>query len=191
MVARIDAPVTSRDRCSRPSVNRGGCDRRTHRPYLYGYCGDSRRVSRNDSRVGEAGMGRVSSSQVVPRNPQSLSMWEQRAGRARALADRYHVSQEILTFYAGIAEWQGRAAPRIRVFDDLRAVSSSLLELVARTGPPALADAARELDSDRLSELAREYWDSPGQFSVFDFFARALLQPYAAGLPAGLECPWC
>src|SRR5262245_60372020 len=171
MVARIDAPVTSRDRCSRPSVNRGGCDRRTHRSYLYGYCGDSRRVSRNDSRVGEAGMGRVSSSEVVSRNPQSLSMWKQRASRARALADRHQASKEILTFYAGIAEWQGKVAPRIRAFEDLRALSSSLLDLVARTGPPALADAARELDSDRLSELAHQYWDSPGQLSVFDFFA--------------------
>jgi FdhE protein len=116
-------------------------------------------------------------------------MWNQRAQRARLLAERYHASREILTFYAGLAEWQGQVA-----VGDLHSVKSgfpSLLELVIQTGPPALAEAARGLDVTQFDQLVRDYWDSPGVFSELEFFARAVFQPYASSLPDGLDCPWC
>ena len=116
-------------------------------------------------------------------------MWEQRAQRARVLAERYPASREILIFYAGLAEWQGRVPAE--GLNHLRNVFPSLLDLVARTGPPTLSEAARKLDLAQFDELIREYWESPGTFSAMEFFARALLQPYAANLPAGFDCPWC
>ena len=117
-------------------------------------------------------------------------MWPQRAERARVLAGVYPASREILLFYSGLAEWQGR----IRPGEGLGSISKlfpSLLDLVSRTGPAALAAAARELDTTDFDPLVREYWESPGNFSPRQFFARATLQPYAATLPDGLDCPWC
>ena len=119
-------------------------------------------------------------------------MWDQRARRARLLAERYPASREILTFYAGLADWQGPVALSFgmekRIAQDF---IPSLLELVIRTGPSALAAAARALDRAELDEFVRKYWESPDAVSEMEFFARAVLQPYAASLPAGLDCPWC
>jgi len=121
----------------------------------------------------------------------NLMMWDQRAQRARFLAGRYAVSREILNFYAGLAEWQGEVAKRISTLKQLREFFPSLLDLVLRTGPPALASTARELTTPSFDHLVSEYWDSPGQFSTLEFFARAMLQPYAGNLPGSLDCPWC
>jgi formate dehydrogenase maturation protein FdhE len=115
-------------------------------------------------------------------------MWHRRAERARLLAERFPASQQILLFYAGLAEWQGGVEFQTR--EDLARHLPSLLELVSRTAPPLLAEAARELDTSQFDKLS-EYWDAPGTFSANQFFARALLQPYAANLPDGFDCPWC
>src|SRR5437867_1718842 len=126
-------------------------------------------------------------------------MWRQRAERARLLAGRYPASREILIFYAGLAEWQGEAALRLHrergvsPFGLLPAVFPSLLDLVSRTGPQALAQAARELDATHLSKLAEEYWITTENPSTerAQFFVRAALQPYAGSFPVGLDCPRC
>ena len=128
-------------------------------------------------------------------------MWDRRAQRARTLAERYAASREILTFYAGLADWQGQVGPAPAGREwrgapgeglaHLRPFYPSLLDLVARTGPPALAATAGELNTAQLDQLIHESWQSPGNFSAVEFFARALLQPYAASLPAGVDCPWC
>jgi formate dehydrogenase maturation protein FdhE len=107
-------------------------------------------------------------------------MWDQRARRARLLAERYPASREILTFYAGLADWQGRDHN-----------IESLLDLVIRTGPPALAAIARALDPGRFQNVIREYRQSPDAGRETDFFARAFLQPQAAAFPDGMDCPWC
>jgi FdhE protein len=96
-----------------------------------------------------------------------------------------------LTFYAGLAEWQARTAARAGAVEHLRDPFPSLLELVARTGPAELAAAAREMGPPDFDTLISEYWDNAGPFSPLEFFARALLQPHAANLPGGLDCPWC
>jgi FdhE protein len=118
-------------------------------------------------------------------------MWQQRAKRARTLASRYQASSEILTFYSGLAEWQGNAASNARTIEQLRDKFPELLDLVVRTGPAALASTARELQPAHFDQLIAGYWESQSPFSSLEFFGRALLQPYAAGLPAGLDCPWC
>lgn len=114
-----------------------------------------------------------------------MKAWAARAARARSLADRYPASKEILTFYAGLADWQGAAARSGgRPADAL----PGLVDLVARIGPPALREAARAVD--RLPEL-----DSPPPAV---FFARAARQPFltAGGGPLTAQnppphCPQC
>jgi FdhE protein len=118
-------------------------------------------------------------------------MWELRAARARLLADRYSATREILVFYSGLAEWQGTISGRLRTVADLEEFLPSLLDVVAGTGPALLARAARELDRGQARAIVEAYWERRAPGSPLDFFARALLQPYAAALPADQECPWC
>lgn len=118
-------------------------------------------------------------------------MWNQRARRARFLGERFPASREILIFYAGLAEWQAEAAGVVQGLPQLGKLFPSLLDLVSRTGPKPLSEAARELDIAHFDKLVIDYWESPGNFSALEFFARAILQPYAASLPASLDCPWC
>lgn len=118
-------------------------------------------------------------------------MWDQRAARARLLAGRYAASREILIFYAGLAEWQGQNAGKVKTYECLDEVMPSLLDLVARTGPAALRDAARVLERGQWSKLLEEYWEQRAPAAPLDFFARAVLQPYASAFPGGRECPWC
>jgi hypothetical protein len=98
-------------------------------------------------------------------------------------------------FYAGLAEWQSLVMPSD--LHGLRPFFPDLLNLVIRTAPRTLADAARSLelsDFDRLILPAFSGANCPesdADFTPLQFFARALLQPYAASLPQGLDCPWC
>jgi formate dehydrogenase maturation protein FdhE len=125
------------------------------------------------------------SHQVAP------DLWNLRAARARLLAERYDASREILLFYAGLAEWQGRMAERVKTLAGLEEFFPALLDLVRRTGPAALGQAASELDASGGWVLLDEYWERRSRHSPADFFARVLLQIYAATLTAGQECPWC
>jgi formate dehydrogenase maturation protein FdhE len=128
---------------------------------------------------------------VVSLNPTSVNLWEKRVLRARFLAGGFPVSREILTFYASLVEWQGSVAPRLTAFKNVAAAIPSLLDLVSRTAPAPLARAAREFHQPELESWLRLHWESPGDPSPQEFFARAALQPYAASLPEGLDCPWC
>jgi formate dehydrogenase maturation protein FdhE len=120
-----------------------------------------------------------------------VNPWESRSRRARFLADGFPATREILTFYAGLAEWQGSVAPRLSAFNKIPTVVPSLLDYVIRSAPPPLAQAARTIDQSAVDSILHDYWDTRGSGSISDFFARALLQPYAASVPAGLDCPWC
>lgn len=121
----------------------------------------------------------------------AASVWQRRADRARALADTYPATREIFSFYAGLASWQAEAAPRVKGFQNLAEVAPSLLEWVSREGTPALAAAARDLDTATLDSVLRQYWEEPGDVTANEFFARSLLELYAAILPEGIDCPWC
>jgi len=120
-----------------------------------------------------------------------VNPWQQRSRRARFLADSFPAAREILTFYADLAEWQGSVAPTLSSFRNVPSVIPALLEYTRRSGPPALAQAARDFDVSQSDKLLRDYWETNASLSMSDFFARAALQPYAANLPDGLECPWC
>lgn len=120
-----------------------------------------------------------------------MSPWERRARRASFLADSFMSVREILTFYAGLAEWQGRVAPRLSSFKEVVVVIPSLLDYVKGSAPPALAQVAREFDLSQADPLLRSTWEGRSDLSMNEFFTRAALQPYAASLPEGLDCPWC
>jgi FdhE protein len=120
-----------------------------------------------------------------------VNPWQQRARRARFLADSFAAAREILTFYAGVAEWQGSVASGVSSFRKVSSIIPSLLDYTLRSGPPALAQGARDFDLSQSDKVLRDYWDVCPSLSMTDFFARAALQPYAANLPEGLECPWC
>ena len=120
-----------------------------------------------------------------------MNPWEQRARRALFLAEGFATAREILTFYAGLAEWQGHVAPQLSAFSNVAGVLPSLLDYLKHAAPPQLVQAAEEFDLSDAGRLLRDYWETRAGHSMTDFFARAALQPYAAGLPAGLDCPWC
>jgi FdhE protein len=123
-----------------------------------------------------------------------VSSFERRARRARFLSDSYPACREILTFYAGVADWQESVVLEVTAFDRIPIVLPSLRELVRHTGSPTLAETAREAGADDLQRFVREYWiqgRAGTEIDPLEFFARAALQVYAAGLPEGLDCPWC
>lgn len=120
-----------------------------------------------------------------------MNPWQQRALRARFLADGFAATREILTFYSGLAEWQGTVAPKLSSFSRIAPVIPSLLSYVEASAPSALAGAARNFDLSAVERMLRDYWDVRISDSMTDFFMRAALQPYAASLPDNLDCPWC
>ena len=120
-----------------------------------------------------------------------MSTFAERAERARVLADRYPASNEILTFYAGIAGWQNKVSGSLSSFDDLAHALPSLITLVSETGPPELVDTGKSIDTAKFDQFLLEHWEFPGEFSILEFFARTLMQIYATQLPDGLDCPWC
>jgi formate dehydrogenase maturation protein FdhE len=132
---------------------------------------------------------------VEPRNPSFRDVWNRRADRARALAEKYPAAKEILNFYAGLAVWQSGVASAVRNFEDLVQFFPSLFEFVKQAGPPALVETAPRLERKDVAALLRDYWSGAeterNDEDPLSFFALALLQPYAASLPAGLDCPWC
>lgn len=121
--------------------------------------------------------------------------WDSRIQRAEQLAARSEAARELLAFYGKLLRAQKAAYEYLRgrknwlpsgvLEEDLRvvrAMMSDLLRAVASSGPPALAEEARELSRVRegeLDEALLEQWRAP---SDTRFFAKALLQPYARWL---------
>ena len=116
--------------------------------------------------------------------------WADRAARARLLADRYPASSELLRFYAELALWQQQAAPRASAPEAAAALFPELVALLERCAPRPLAETARVTDGDRIAAIVGEAIEGRDLAVSDDFFARALLQPWAAERSAG-ACPWC
>jgi formate dehydrogenase accessory protein FdhE len=123
--------------------------------------------------------------------------WQRRVQRAEALSVPGTASIELVTFYAallraqrdlydhlsGLADWR----PSGSLERDLPALKSQfpiLLSRIATAAPEALANEARELlepRGRRLDESLLAFWRAP---SDRDFFAKAIVQPYADWLAA-------
>ena len=140
------------------------------------------------------------------------NFWNKQIERADHLAGESSGSKELLTFYAQLLRAQAEIYDSFRsrkdwlpsgaLGTDLPAIRSSmtrLLETVALHGPASLASEAQ--DPDVIAGQLLEYWHNP---SDTQFFAKALLQPYALWLaetrttPTGRElaggertCPFC
>lgn len=140
--------------------------------------------------------------------------WEKRIDRAEQLARDSGEAASLLKFYAGLLRAQRQISESLRarhlsgeLEHDLPLVRDpvpNLLRTVMTLGPHVLADTAQQLfagSRQALDEMLLTYWQSP---SGDQFFAKAVLQPYANWLaetgtvPLGRRveradnrCPFC
>jgi formate dehydrogenase accessory protein FdhE len=143
--------------------------------------------------------------------------WAGRIRRAEQLASSNDGSAALLAFYVKLLcvqeeidnELRSRGSSPIsgileRDLPILRPLLPGLLHLAAASGPDRLAGESRKLmnaGTAVVDEMLRRYWRAP---SDQEFFAKALLQPYASrladtgtapidrGLPqAANRCPFC
>jgi FdhE protein len=138
--------------------------------------------------------------------------FDARVRRAGELAERYPAAGELLRFYSDLARFQEPVFETLRRGSetDIRSLAvhfPKLMDVVARGGPPGLADQGRARIEDQAAreELLRAAWeDGAAQRLAADpvgrFFARVLLQPYAEYLasrgdvgagPESRTCPFC
>jgi FdhE protein len=159
------------------------------------------------------------------------SEWQRRIARAEELGAQYTFAAEILRFYVAIARFQenfyaelggslersnagaGSVASDSEAFarpfpPELAHRFAKFLAVVEQNGPDPLREAARELRNggeDSHFQLLTVFWNEsetgPLPPGPHDFFARAFLQPYAAGIrsrsnmrwsgPTPFLCPFC
>lgn len=116
--------------------------------------------------------------------------WSQHIQRADQLAQQPGGSSELVSFYAQLLRaqkviHQQVAQARGDLQTDLpliRTSSRQLLETVRLHGPATLANDASQLltaDAKVIDHLLLDYWTTP---SDTQFFAKAILQPYARAL---------
>jgi FdhE protein len=151
---------------------------------------------------------------MIVRMPET---WRRRVQRAQDLAAGDHPSKSLLAFYATLLDAQAalsdglrarfRRPPSGAIGDDLPIFHLELplvLQTVVHAAPEPLADEARQLldaGIDRLDRLLVAFWQTP---SDRQFFAKAMVQPYAQWLaetgvaPIGRpvaradnRCPFC
>jgi formate dehydrogenase maturation protein FdhE len=143
--------------------------------------------------------------------------WRRRVQRAADLSAVDAPSRALVVFYAALLRAQGDLYDHMSTRSDwqpwgaldrdspgFRSQVTIVLRAVANAGPEPLAIEARRLlgAGDReIDEMLLQYWRAP---SDRQFFAKAILQPYAQWLaehgiaPAGRErssvdnqCPFC
>jgi FdhE protein len=144
--------------------------------------------------------------------------WTKRIARARELAHGNGGAASLLAFYGELlllqeqiydsvrSELTGRATGSLdQDIVVVRAHAPRVFKAIAQSGPPALVlEARRLLDGESgpaIDELLLAYWRAP---SDRQFFAKAILQPYAQWLAeagvapvgraltrAGNRCPFC
>src|SRR5215813_2691333 len=146
-----------------------------------------------------------------------MDFWDKQIRRADQLAARESGSKDLLVFYAQLLRAQKQIyeelrnrkewRPTGRLESDIVTVNNSMntvLETVALHGPPVLAAEAKDLlnaDRPAINGTLFKYWQ---QHADIQFFAKAILQPYAHCLielgvgPEGRElvggeqtCPFC
>jgi len=110
----------------------------------------------------------------------SLSRWDHRIARAVDLESACPAARDLLRFYRSIAAFQNDHAAQN--LDELKASIPDLRCLLERTGHPDLA--ACEFTPAQLDA----FWQGADLDPAPEFFARVLLEPYAARVDG---CPWC
>jgi len=167
-------------------------------------------------------------SKLAISNPGATqSEWQRRIARAEELGAQYSFASEILGFFVAIARFQEKLDGEIGSFSgrssagtrglaaegedfsrplphDVTRRFGEFLAVVEENGPSALREAARGLregGEDSRVQLLTDFWDGSEarEPSPNDLFARAYLQPYAAGLRRGMRwsgstpyiCPFC
>jgi formate dehydrogenase accessory protein FdhE len=143
--------------------------------------------------------------------------WDAFINRAKELATKNLETAELLTFYSKLLAVQKRVyhklggrrgwLPSGMLARDLIVIEEMmplLLEVVEVNGPAPLVEESRVLagaSRDEIGEMLMQYWIAP---TDLQFFAKALLQPYARRLaeigarpvdrnlvPGENRCPFC
>lgn len=144
--------------------------------------------------------------------------WDARIARARDLAAQQPAAAQLLLFYARVGEFQRRiykevsgrtsANPGASLRSQLKIeillpFFRELLGLVEEHGPGQLEEAARELAAtgeNKCREVLLDHIAGHPSDPCLDFFARAIVQPYAEHLASGMGagpasssglCPVC
>jgi FdhE protein len=155
----------------------------------------------------------------------TVGLWDQRIQRASHLAKSYDFAAEILDFYREVASFQRSVFNFLEsceyasaedpdrlpdVWDSFVLLPrfQPLLRIVEMKGPGPLAQEAKELSEagpEQWEEVITHFWESkrPEDSAIspgHDFFALALLQPYAEYLSRRARswanytlavCPFC
>ena len=129
--------------------------------------------------MGPGGVGQGAPSKMAPEDFQALST--KRAARAEALSGRYPASGEVLGFYGALVSFQSEIFSQIGDRETLLGFRQPLIALVAH-GPTKLQQAALSFDETACAAALQAYWEQRDTSSTSSFFARVLLQPYAATL---------
>ena len=104
--------------------------------------------------------------------------WDRRIARAAELEADYPAAAEMLRFYGAVAAFQKQVFLRAPAdFAELAVFVADFERIAQRVGPYSFS-----------AEHLTAVWGGAGLEPVATFFARALLEPYAARLGA---CPWC
>lgn len=129
--------------------------------------------------------------------------WDARIQRAECLAAKSDATNELLTFYGQLLRVQRETYEYLRsrrgwlpsgyLREDLpvlRVMVPAVLRVVESSGPAALVEAAQFLlrtDEAEIDQMLFEQWLRP---SDLQFFAKAILQPYARWLAESGRRPW-
>lgn len=129
--------------------------------------------------------------------------WRAAAQRARDLAQTLPAAADLLVFYAAVIDAQASLAARLGALAGrggltgvlaadavhVRAGLADLLRAVDANGPEPLRRGVVELrhaEDAAIDEMLLDYWTTP---SDLQFFAKALLQPYARALADASQAP--
>jgi FdhE protein len=105
------------------------------------------------------------------------SVWERRTERAAQLASTHPAAAGLLAFYSIIASFQQRVYRRLSSGEESElAFLPELLDLVGRTGPPALAE--RSLQLMQRPDTWQALLGNEAQDAAEMFFTRAISQPF-------------
>ena len=138
--------------------------------------------------------------------------WDLRIARASELSSKNAAVSELLGFYQRLARFQKNLYQVVASSADhdlsvLLPHFPAFLELIRQAGSPALKEAAKDLEQASAEErldLLTAFWQhqvGAGELPVeYEFFAHALLQPYAEYLAERTNsateaspplCPFC